>query len=40
MGSTLAHLSRHAERDESVVTTTEPVGFDLPDDDEWEPLPA
>jgi hypothetical protein len=24
---------------ESVVTTSEPVGFVLPDDDEWEPLP-
>lgn len=24
---------------ESVVTTTGPVGFDLPDDEEWEPLP-
>jgi hypothetical protein len=24
---------------ESVVTTTEPVGFELPEDEEWEPLP-
>ena len=28
-----------AEGNESVVTTTEPVGFVLPEDEEWEPLP-